>query len=204
MGKMKVVRTPIAYNAMLNALALSQTKEIVKTAQYGELSHGKRIQMASHIVQEMKEQGFAIQSDTLNLALNTLTIANRVTEAFDFVRQMYPAHQVEPDQYTYMALLRMCNNTRLLEKGVLVMDAMKQANIKPQFEAYCIILRLFAEIQDREGAEPYLQEMKEHGYRLKSRSMRLSIPSFFTMSEEKRATRNEIPYHGAAPLYPHE
>jgi hypothetical protein len=63
---------------------------------------------------------------------------------------------------------------------------MRQSNITPSFEAYTIMLRLFAEFEDRQGAQPYLQQMQQLGYELKSRSLKLSIPTFFTMSDQDR------------------
>jgi pentatricopeptide repeat protein len=53
-------------------------------------------------------------------------------------------------------------------------------------QAYTIMLRLFAEFEDRVGAQPYLAEMKYLGYELRSRSVKLSIPTFFTMSDADR------------------
>jgi hypothetical protein len=54
------------------------------------------------------------------------------------------------------------------------------------FQAYAIMLRLYAEFKDRVGAQPYLDEMRHLGYELRSRSLKLSIPTFFTMSDADR------------------
>ena len=103
-----------------------------------------------------------------------------------------------------MALLRMCNASRLLEKAEYVFAEMNLYDISPPFEAFCIILRIFAEFEDRDGALPYLMQMKERGYELRSRSIVESIPTFFTMNEENRYRENiqgEMPYHPDLPAY---
>ncbi len=92
--------------------------------------------------------------------------------------------------HTYLAMLRLCNATRLLQKAELIFADMRAAGITaPPFEAYAIMLRLFAEFKDRAGAAPYLAEMAALGYELRSRSLKLSIPTFFTMSDEDRCVR---------------
>jgi hypothetical protein len=86
-------------------------------------------------------------------------------------------------------MLRLCNATRLLQKAELVFADMRASagvGAAPPFEAYAIMLRLFAEFKDRAGAAPYLAEMEALGYELRSRSLKLSIPTFFTMSDEDR------------------
>jgi hypothetical protein len=67
------------------------------------------------------------------------------------------------------------------------------------------MLRLYAEFEDRRGASPYLKDMQVLGYELRSRSLRLSIPTFFTMSEADRMRENiqgENSYMPDMPVYP--
>ena len=155
------------------------------------------------MISEIAELELPLEIGTLNNALNCLTSANRVHEAFEFFSKMYTA-DLRPTEATYMSLLRMCNANRLLEKAEFVFKELKKSGIVPKFEVFCIMLRLFAEIEDRKGALPYFIQMKELGYELRSRSIRLSIPTFFTMNEENRMRENikgEMPYSPDLPAY---
>jgi hypothetical protein len=145
--------------------------------------------MAANILKEMRAAGHALDTCTLNHALSVLTLAQRTRQAFEFYDAMFNSEGAPADVHTYLAMLRLCNATRLLQKAELVFADMRASagvGAAPPFEAYVIMLRLFAEFKDRAGAAPYLAEMEALGYELRSRSLKLSIPTFFTMSDEDR------------------
>ncbi len=132
---LQLTKTPLLYAAMLNCIARSQlAHEVYESKSFGALTHGRRIRMASNILKEMRAAGWPLDLSVLNNALNVLTMANRVHQAFDFYRAMYAQEGLRPDEHTYMALLRMCNATRLLQKAERVFAELKQAGITPSFE----------------------------------------------------------------------
>ena len=74
---LKLPKYTVLYCAMLNVLAKSQKFESIRTTEYGELTQGARIRMATKILSEITESGLPLNLSLLNNALNVLTVANR-------------------------------------------------------------------------------------------------------------------------------
>jgi pentatricopeptide repeat protein len=116
MAEFRVEKDDIVYNTFIAAIANSQQYPRMKVGGV-EATVEQRITLAVNTLAELRERGIPISLATLNSMLGVYAYANRIKRSEAFFREAYAKFGMQPDQFSYLAMMRMYARTKQVAKG---------------------------------------------------------------------------------------
>lgn len=154
---------------------------------YSAVGNSQRV---NELFKDMEERGVKPSIITFNTAIRSHAIDGDLEGAQCFVKKMKDGIGLEPDAYTYSALLDVCVNARDLETARSLFDEMNASGIKQDKVTMTTMIDVYAECCNEENGEQYLENCRELIKEMERKEVIANIQTYNTLL--KLCTRGEL------------
>ena len=152
-----------------NALSTVTDELAIVDAAPFPLMQGQHIDKAVELFEQMRKNGAAISTVTLNSVLNVYANALRIRGAESFYTKEFLENGITPTLFTYRSLIRMYTRSKRFDDAVRVLQDMRAADIMPDGYIYGLLVDAYAGKAKLKEALQLLEQVQRNGIKLEER-----------------------------------